>query len=63
MNRPAIISSHRVNYVGFLDERNRDKNLKLLKTLLDKILNKWPDVEFLSSDEMGLIINEHILSQ
>lgn len=45
-NKPAIISSHRVNFVGSKDVSNRDKGLKSLKELLDAIVAKWPDVEF-----------------
>jgi hypothetical protein len=52
---PAIISSHRLNYVGFLEESNRDKNLKQLKMLLKMIVKEWPEVVFMSSDEL---INE-----
>lgn len=58
LNKPAIISSHRVNYVGFIEEKNRDKNLKLLDKLLNKIILKWPDVEFLSSDQLGTIVDQ-----
>jgi hypothetical protein len=49
---PAIVSTHRVNYVGGLDPTNRDRNLKLLDLLLKKILTSWPDVEFITSDEL-----------
>ena len=57
--KPAIICSHRVNFIGFIDTSNRDKNLKLLKTLLYEIQKKWPDVEFMSSDKLtDLIIDE-----
>jgi hypothetical protein len=55
-NKPAIISTHRVNYVGSIQERNRDNGLKLLKILLQAIIKKWPDVIFLTSDELGLLI-------
>ena len=55
-NKPAIISSHRVNYVGFLDAGNRDRNLQYLKTVLLEILKRWPDVEFMTSDTVGRII-------
>jgi len=55
--KPAVISSHRVNYIGGLDQSNRDKSLKLLKELLIKIVTKWPDVEFLTSTELGHIIS------
>jgi hypothetical protein len=54
--KPAIISSHRLNYVGFIHEQNRDKNLILLKEFLTKILKKWPDVEFVNSAQLGDII-------
>lgn len=54
--KPAIISSHRVNYIGFIHEENRTRNLKLLKVLLRKILNKWPNVEFMNSVQLGKII-------
>ncbi len=57
-DRPAIICSHRVNFVGYLDERNRSKNLKLLDKLLGQIIANWPDVEFLSSDEVGQLIDK-----
>jgi hypothetical protein len=54
--KPAIISSHRVNYIGSIEENNRTKNLIILKTLLKEIVKRYPDVEFLSSDKLGDII-------
>jgi hypothetical protein len=57
--KPATISTHRVNYIGFLDEENRRRNLILLKKLLEEILNKWPDVEFMTSVELGEIISRN----
>ena len=58
-HKPAVINSHRLNYIGNIDKSNRDNNLKLLKTLLFEIKKKWPDVEFMSSDNlMDLIINK-----
>lgn len=55
-NSPAIINSHRVNFMGAINPNNRENNLKQLKVLLKTILIKWPDVEFLSSDELGAMI-------
>ncbi|MEL7834381.1 hypothetical protein [Fodinibius sp. Rm-B-1B1-1] len=52
-NKPAIICSHRLNYVGHINEQNRDKNLKLLERLLTEIVKKWPDVEFMNSVQLG----------
>ena len=56
LNKPAIITSHRLNYVGFIDPSNRDRNLRLLDQLLKKIIRKWPDTEFLNSVELGHLI-------
>lgn len=52
-NKPAIIGSHRVNYIGFIDESNRIKNLQLLNQLLSIMLKKWPNIEFMSSDQLS----------
>lgn len=57
-HKPAIISTHRVNYMGVLDERNRTNGLHQLKQLLSAILKKWPDVEFMTSNELGDLIRK-----
>lgn len=46
--RPAIISNHRVAFVGGLYEKNRISGLNALELLLKSILSNWPDVEFCS---------------
>lgn len=51
--KPAVINSHRVNYVGSISADNRDNTLRLLNMLLTEILKKYPDVEFMSSDQLG----------
>lgn len=51
--KPAIINSHRLNYIGFIDEKNRTENLKLLKKILQKIVARFPDVKFVSSDKLS----------
>lgn len=53
---PAIISMHRINFVGGLDATQRDKNLLQFKILIEKIIQKYPNVEFLSSDELAKMI-------
>jgi hypothetical protein len=50
---PAIISTHRVNFVGQLESSHRDESLKQLKQLLTEIVKKWPDVEFMNGDQMA----------
>ncbi|MFK8009453.1 MAG: hypothetical protein AB8H03_24035 [Saprospiraceae bacterium] len=54
--QPAVISAHRINFVGGIEEQNRTDNLKVFEQLLKTIISKWPDVEFLSSDELGNIL-------
>jgi len=51
-HKPAVIASHRVNYIGNIDKSNRHENLKSFKKLLDEIKKNWPDVEFTSSDKL-----------
>lgn len=51
--KPAVISSHRVNYIGGLNEGNRDKSLSQLKELLETVKKRWPEVEFMTSSELG----------
>ena len=57
-NKPAIIISHRLNFIGGIEISNREKNLKLFTSLLSKIVKKWPDVEFLNTNELGKLIVE-----
>lgn len=57
-NKPAIISTHRVNYIGALHKSNRDNGLKSLNILLDRIMKSWPDAMFLTTSELGELINK-----
>lgn len=54
--KPAIISSHRVNYISLIDVKNADLGLRELDRLLKAILRKWPEVEFMTSTELGDLI-------
>lgn len=51
--QPAVISTHRINFVGGLDENNRTENLALFKRLILEINRNWPEVEFWNSVELG----------
>ena len=55
-HKPAVISSHRINYVGALDKQNRERGLRQLGLLLTHILKKWPEAEFITSAELGEIM-------
>lgn len=52
-NKPAIVSTHRVNYVGGIFPSNRDRGLKQLNILLKRMLQRWPDIEFMHSERLG----------
>lgn len=60
-NKPAVITSHRINFVGGMDEAWRDQNLKELATLLKKIKQKWPNVEFMGSGELSDIMRKELV--
>ena len=57
-NKPAIISTHRVNFCGHIDSNNRNTGIQALQKLLKAIVMKWPDVEFLSAKELSNLIAE-----
>lgn len=52
MHAPAIISTHRVNFVGSLEASHRNDALQQLKELLNEIVKRWPDVEFMGGTQM-----------
>ena len=52
LNRPAIICSHRINYVGGMDMGHRNRSLKYLDRLLAGVRQRWPEVEFVTSETL-----------
>lgn len=50
--KPAIISTHRVNFVGGINKQSREDGLKEFQSLLKTIVKRWPDVEFMSTAKM-----------
>jgi hypothetical protein len=54
--KPAIISTHRINFIGSLNKNNQTKNLIELNYLLKTIINKWPEVEFMNTMELDKLI-------
>lgn len=55
-HKAAVIGTHRLNFVGSIDELNRVNNQKLFSQLLCEIVKRWPDVEFMSSDQLGNLV-------
>jgi len=55
--KPAVISSHRVNFCGLIDEKNRSLSLQKLRRVLERIVSRWPDVEFVAVDDLAALMN------
>ena len=58
LKKPAIISTHRINFSSGMCKNSRDKNLKEFKILILQIIKEWPDVTFMTSDQLFDLINE-----
>ncbi len=52
--QPAIISNHRASFTGGISEQNRVKGVKTLDDLLYRILQQWPDTEFVTVSDLKL---------
>ena len=50
--KPAIVGSHRINYVAGLSQENRDNSLEQLNELLKKVQKRWPDILFINSQQL-----------
>lgn len=57
-NKPAIISSHRVNYCGGISPENRDNGLHMLDEFLRRVKKRWGNIEFMTSAEVGDLIKK-----
>ncbi len=55
-HKPAVVSTHRVNFIGALQESNRAHGLNQLDQLLREVTRRWPEVEFMSSDQLGRLM-------
>ena len=58
--KPALINTHRVNFIGSRDIRVRDKSLSEFSLLLSNIQRKWPDIEFMSAGEFVTLLNQEV---
>jgi len=56
-HQPAVISSHRVNYMSRLVPGNGETGIIMLDELLKEVLKRWPDVKFISSDQLADLYN------
>jgi len=60
MKKPAIISSHRVNYIGTLNPDNAANGISQLDNLLTEIKKRWPNVQFMTTAQLGNLISHKI---
>jgi len=58
--KPAIISSHRINFSGSLDESNRTNSLQQLEHFLKEALRRWPDIQFISCSSFAKLKNKEL---
>jgi len=56
--KPAILATHRVNFVGGLSSENRQKGLGALSQLLKELLESYPDIEFMNSLEYSQYLHK-----
>jgi hypothetical protein len=54
--KPAIIGSHRINFIGRLDERHRAKNIAMFRDMLQQLVKNYPNIEFIDSGRLADII-------
>lgn len=60
---PVVICSHRVNYVSGIDTSCREFSHECLDKLLKTINEKYPEIIYLYSDELGEIYGNKILQK
>jgi hypothetical protein len=56
--KPAVINSHRINFTSRINKEHRDLSLQSLNDLLSKIIKKYPQVEFLNSEQLAKVMLE-----
>ena len=57
--KPAVINSHRINYTSRIGSEIRDRTLADLDVLLKSVIKRWPDVEFINSAQLAVIISSN----
>jgi len=55
-SKPAVICSHRINFISFINSKNGERGLNDLDQLLKTIVKKWPEAKFITTDELSRYI-------
>ena len=50
-SKPAILSSHRINYTSRISKDVQESGLSELDKLLSKVLHRWPSVSFMTTPQ------------
>lgn len=51
LSKPAILSSHRINYTSRINKDVQERGISELDQLLRKVLHKWPSVSFMTTPQ------------
>lgn len=57
--KPAIITSHRFNFIHEIQRENAERNLVGLKNILLTVKERYPDVEFVTTPELVKIMEKN----
>lgn len=57
--KPAIITSHRFNFIHEIQHENAERNLEGLRSILLTVKERYPDVEFITSPELVKIMERN----
>ena len=57
--KPAVINSHRLNYISSIDPQNGSIGLFGLDYILKVVTETEPEIEFMSSEELSDLIHQH----
>lgn len=60
LGAPLVISSHRLNFMGGIQRQNREQNLQSFSNVLTELIERYPDIEFVSSEELGDYISSQV---
>lgn len=56
--KPAVINSHRINFTSRIRTDIRDRTLADLDRLFRTVIAKWPDVEFMNSEQLADLMSK-----
>jgi hypothetical protein len=54
--KPAVICTHRHNFMGTLDASNRENGINQFRQLLKDVCKRWPETEFMTTVELADLI-------